>query len=73
MVDLAHQALAQCSSTKISLSGYSQGAFAVHNALKNLTVDPKTISSGKFFICFQLISPPFFDTRLCRFVCCVWC
>jgi cutinase len=40
MADLVAQALTQCPSTKIVISGYSQGAMVVHNAFKNgLTAD----------------------------------
>lgn len=35
MAKLANQALQACPKTKIVLSGYSQGAMVVHNALSN--------------------------------------
>jgi cutinase len=34
MADLVSQALSQCPSTKIIVSGYSQGAMVVHNAFQ---------------------------------------
>lgn len=35
MAALVSQALSQCPSTKVIISGYSQGAMVVHNALRN--------------------------------------
>jgi cutinase len=35
MADLVATSLTQCPSTKIVVSGYSQGAMVVHNAFKN--------------------------------------
>ncbi|KAL8690628.1 MAG: hypothetical protein Q9218_003962 [Villophora microphyllina] len=40
MTSLAQQALQQCPSTKIVLSGYSQGGFVVHKAGSSLSATP---------------------------------
>lgn len=40
MQQLAEQAKRQCPSTKIVLSGYSQGGIVVHNAAKKLSATP---------------------------------
>ncbi|KAL9597721.1 MAG: hypothetical protein Q9219_004978 [cf. Caloplaca sp. 3 TL-2023] len=40
MTSLAQQALQQCPSTKIVLSGYSQGGFVVHKAASSLSATP---------------------------------
>lgn len=45
MKSLAQQALANCPTTKIVLSGYSQGAMVVHNALNKQGLSSSSVSA----------------------------
>lgn len=46
LADLARQAMAQCPDTKLTLSGYSQGAQLVHNAAEMLSADTTAFVSS---------------------------
>lgn len=49
MASLATQALEQCPTTRIVLSGYSQGAEVVHSAIMGLKLSLSSISSVVLF------------------------
>jgi cutinase len=49
MASLVNQALSQCPSTKIALSGYSQGAMVVHNAVAQQGLSASQISAVVLF------------------------
>jgi triacylglycerol esterase/lipase EstA (alpha/beta hydrolase family) len=46
MARLANDQLARCSSTKIAIAGYSQGAMVVHYAVKTAGLSPNVVSSA---------------------------
>jgi cutinase len=48
MADLVTQALSQCPSTKIIVSGYSQGAMVVHNTFQN-GLSAETVAGAVLF------------------------
>lgn len=49
MSQLAQQALTRCPSTKLALSGYSQGAMVVHNAASQPGFPAQSVSSVVLF------------------------
>ena len=49
MANLVAQALRQCPNTKIALSGYSQGACVVHNAVEQQGVDASKVGAVVLF------------------------
>ena len=49
MADLVSKALSRCPHTKIALSGYSQGAYVVHNAVEQQGVDASKVGAVVLF------------------------
>ena len=49
MAKLVSQSLSQCPNSKIILSGYSQGAMVVHNAVSDQGVDAGSITGAVLF------------------------
>jgi len=67
MTSLVQQALQKCPSTKVVLSGYSQGASQVHGALQNLKTDANKVAvspANHKYLPFDSVTCLIIETRL---------